>query len=112
MRRREFITLVGGAVAWPFAAPAQQTGKPSTIGILGAGSSPTQGQFVTGFTQRMRELGWFEARNLAIELRWGEGRSDDADAVILAWHQREQAMARRLARRAREPDGFPGSWMR
>ena len=38
--------------------------------------------------------------------------TDDADAVILAWHQREMAMARRLARRAREPDGFPGSWMR
>ena len=76
MKRREFITLLGGAAAWPLAARAQQPGKLPTIGFLGAATPSTQGQWLAAFVQRMRELGWSEGRNLAIEQRWAEGRSE------------------------------------
>jgi putative ABC transport system substrate-binding protein len=83
-KRREFITLLGGAVAsWPLAARAQQPGKLPTIGILGSGTPATQGQWYAGFVQRLRELGWTEGGNVAIEYRWGEGR-DERFAEIAA----------------------------
>jgi putative ABC transport system substrate-binding protein len=73
MRRRDLITLLGGAVAWPLAARAQQPATP-TIGYLGSGTPATQGQLVTVFVQRLRELGWIEGRTIAIEYRWADGR--------------------------------------
>ena len=76
MKRREFITLVGGAAAWPLAARAQQEGKLPTIGLLGSGTAAAQSQWTTAFVQRLRELGWTEGRNLAIEYRWAEGRTE------------------------------------
>ena len=77
MRRREFITLLGGTAAtWPLAARAQQAGKPPTIGFLGAGAASTWGPWVATFVQRLRELGWIEGRTIAIEYRWAEGRSE------------------------------------
>jgi putative tryptophan/tyrosine transport system substrate-binding protein len=77
MRRREFITLLGGATAaWPLAARAQQPGKPLTIGFLGANTASAQSQWTAAFVQRLRELGWIEGRTVAIEYRWGEGRSE------------------------------------
>ena len=77
MRRREFITLLGGAAAaWPLAAHAQQAGKLPTIGFLGATTPSAQGQWVAAFVQRLRELGWIEGRTVAIEYRWAEGRSE------------------------------------
>jgi putative tryptophan/tyrosine transport system substrate-binding protein len=77
MKRREFITLLGGAtVAWPLAARAQQPGKVPTIGFLGA-PTPTFGRlWLDAFVQRLRELGWIEGRTIAIEVRWAEGRSE------------------------------------
>jgi putative ABC transport system substrate-binding protein len=79
MRRREFITLIGGAVAaWPFAVGAQQPAKLPTIGFLGSGTPAVQGQWVAAFLQRLREIGWIEGRNLTIEYRWAEGSSDRA----------------------------------
>jgi putative tryptophan/tyrosine transport system substrate-binding protein len=76
MRRREFITLLGGAaVAWPLAAHAQQPGKLPTIGFLGANPS-IESHRVAAFVQRLRELAWFDGRNLAIEYRWAEGRNE------------------------------------
>jgi hypothetical protein len=73
MRRRKFITLLGGAAAaWPLAARAQQA-KIATIGLLGTGTAAAQSQWTAAFVQRMRELGWVEGRNLAIEYRWAEG---------------------------------------
>jgi putative ABC transport system substrate-binding protein len=75
MRRREFITLLGGAaVAWPLAARAQQAGKLPTIGYLGATTTSTQTQMVAAFAGRLRELGWIEGRTVAIEYRWAEAR--------------------------------------
>src|SRR6516162_11534295 len=77
MRRREFITLLGGAaVAWPLAARAQQAAKVPTIGFLGPGNAATAGAWVAAFAQRLRELGWIEDRTINIDLRWAEGRPD------------------------------------
>jgi putative tryptophan/tyrosine transport system substrate-binding protein len=76
MRRREFITLVGGAVAaWPLAARAQQPSRVPTIGYLGAGTPAGQSQWLAAFVQRLRELGWIEGRTVAIEYRWAESRT-------------------------------------
>jgi putative ABC transport system substrate-binding protein len=75
--RREFIALLGGAAAaWPLAVRAQQASKPPTIGFLGATTPAGGGQLLAAFVQRLRELGWVEGRNVAIEIRWGEGRSE------------------------------------
>jgi putative tryptophan/tyrosine transport system substrate-binding protein len=76
MRRRQFITLVGGAAAWPLVTRAQQPGKPPTIGFLGSGSRAAQGHLVAAFVQRLRELGWIEGRTVAIEYRFAEGRNE------------------------------------
>jgi len=77
MKRRAFITLLGGAAAaWPIAARAQQTAKLPTIGYLGTATPATQGQWAAAFVQRLRQLGWIENRNVAIEYRWAEGRSE------------------------------------
>ena len=77
MRRREFITLLGGsAIAWPLVARAQQPARLPTIGYLGSGTPATQSQWVAAFVQRLRELGRIEGRTVAIEYRWGEGRAE------------------------------------
>ena len=76
IQRREFITLVGGAVAWPGTARAQQPAKLPTIGYLGGGGPVSQRAWAEAFTQRLRELGWLEGRTIAIEYRWGEGRAE------------------------------------
>ena len=71
MKRREFITLLGGAaVAWPLAASAQQSGRLRTIGFLGQSTRSAASEWVAAFVQRLRELGWIEGRNVAIEYRW------------------------------------------
>ena len=73
MRRRQFISLLGGAAAaWPLTARAQQATKLPTIGFLGATPLP----WTAAFEQRLRELGWIEGRNLAIEYRWAEGHDE------------------------------------
>src|SRR5262249_46172408 len=83
MRRREAMTLLGGAAAaWPLGARAQQTGKLPTIGFLGGNAPSTQSQWTVAFVQRLRELGWVEGRNLTIEYRWAEGRFDRSPEII------------------------------
>src|SRR6266478_5487328 len=76
LKRREFITLLGGAAAaWPLAARAQQAKLP-TIGFLGASTPLNWNPWTAAFVQRLRELGWIEGRTVAIEYRWAEGRSE------------------------------------
>jgi putative ABC transport system substrate-binding protein len=75
MRRREFITLLGGAAAsWSPAARAQHAGKLPTIGFLGADASAF-GPWTAAFVARLRELGWIEGKTIAIEYRWSQGRA-------------------------------------
>jgi len=74
MRRREFISLLGGAATWPLATRAQQAGKLPTIGFLGAQTASAQREWTRAFVQRLHELGWMEGRTVAIEYRWAEGR--------------------------------------
>jgi putative tryptophan/tyrosine transport system substrate-binding protein len=77
VKRREFITLLGGAAAaWSLEARAQQPGKRPTIGYIGGGGPISQRAWVEAFVQRLQELGWIEGRTVAIEYRWGEGRAE------------------------------------
>src|SRR6516164_5105551 len=77
MKRREFITLLGGAAAaCPLAARAQQAGKLPTIGFLGQTTHSGGSEWVAAFVQRLHELGWNEGRTIAIEYRWAEGREE------------------------------------
>jgi putative ABC transport system substrate-binding protein len=80
MNRRNFITLLGGAAAWPVAVLAQQAGKLPTIGFLGATPS-FESQRVAAFVQRLRELAWVDGRNVAIEYRWAEGRPERVSEI-------------------------------
>src|SRR5262249_16237196 len=77
VKRREFITLLGGAVAaWPLAARAQQPGKLPTVGFLGAATLSTWSPWVAAFVERLREIGWIENRTIAIEYRLAQGREE------------------------------------
>jgi putative ABC transport system substrate-binding protein len=81
--RRTFLAALGGAAAaWPLAARAQQPGKLPIIGFLGANTPSVQSQWTAAFVQRLRELGWIEGRNVAIEYRWAEGRFDRSPEII------------------------------
>jgi len=81
MRRREFITLLGGAtLAWSLAARAQQAGKLPTIGFLGVDASVWR-PWTDAFVERLRELGWIEGRTIAIEYRWSQTRPERAAEI-------------------------------
>jgi putative ABC transport system substrate-binding protein len=83
MKRREFITLLGGAaVAWPLAARAQQTPMPPTIGFLSPTTASVEDQRVAAFVQRLRAVGWIEGRTVAIRIRWAQGRSERAAEIV------------------------------
>src|SRR5215470_16793608 len=77
MRRRVFITLLGGSAAtWPLAARGQQVKSLPTIGFLGASTSLTWTLWTNAFVRRLGELGWIDGRTVAIEYRWAEGHSE------------------------------------
>ena len=75
MRRREFLTLLGGAAAaWPVAARAQQAGRLPTIGYMGSSTPTSSPAYTAAFVQRLHELGWIDGRTVAIEYRWAGGQ--------------------------------------
>src|SRR5215213_7835123 len=81
MRRREVIGFLVGVASWPLGAPAQTPSKLPTIGFLGGLSPLAMRDWVTAFSQRLRELGWSDGRNLVIEYRWAEGRNERAAEI-------------------------------
>jgi putative ABC transport system substrate-binding protein len=78
MRRREFITLLGGAVAWPLAARAQQPDRMRRIGVLmnGVADRPEGPNFLPSFLQALRKLGWTDGENVRIDYRWSAGSTE------------------------------------
>jgi putative tryptophan/tyrosine transport system substrate-binding protein len=83
MRRREFMSLLGGAAAaWPLAAPAQQQAKVPQIGFLGNSTAALEADLVGPFRDGLRDLGYVEGRNIVIEYRWAEGKYDRFPALI------------------------------
>src|SRR5262245_27109461 len=89
LRRREFITILGGVTACPLAAGAQQAGKLLTIGFLGQSTRPASSEWVAAFVERLRELGWFEGRNLVIDYKWGEGGTDGLAEIMTDFLRRK-----------------------
>ena len=92
MKRREFITLLGGAAAWPLAARAQQGESMRRIGVLTAGADANDPDVQVRnavMMQTLQQLGWTEGRNLRVDYRWGEGlpdaiRKHAAELAVLA----------------------------
>jgi hypothetical protein len=93
IRRREFMSLLGGAAAWPLAARAQQPGRVWRIGVLETTSKALNAANFEAFRQSLRELGYIEEQNLIIEYRSAEGRGEwfaDLAAFTSLEHRRDR----------------------
>jgi len=77
LKRREFISLLGGVAGWPLAARAQQPERIRHIAVLmGAGDDPQGQSWIAGFQQRLAELGWLNGRNVQVDVHWGGADMD------------------------------------
>jgi putative ABC transport system substrate-binding protein len=105
MRRRDFITLLSGALAWVAAAPAQEL--PRRVGFLGGGSKEANSPFAAGFVKGLSDTGFIEGRNVTIEYRWADGHYDllpslaaellGRDVALLACNDAPAAVAAKAA---------------
>ena len=113
MRRREFITLVGGAAAapsllWPLAARAQATSLP-VVGYLYAGSRGTVGPLLAVFRQGLAENGYVEGQNVTIEYRWADGHYERLPELATDLARRQVAIAASTIKAGRiQRSGSPG----
>ena len=102
MRRRDFITLIGGAAAWPLAARAQQSVATPRIGVLTTlADKDSEGQLrVAVFRQELQKLGWIEGTNIRFEYRWAAGDANGFGPTPRNWWEwRLQSFWRPTTRR-------------
>jgi putative tryptophan/tyrosine transport system substrate-binding protein len=81
MRRREFIVATGAVAVLPLVARAQE--GPRRLGFLGAATSQVGSSWLAALTERLRQLGWIEGRNLIVDARWADGRKDRAAEIAV-----------------------------